>query len=212
MAFSAPTAPHHNYYDHHNHNNHHDNNHNPLQLLAQRILFCPSQERTARELRQLPALEREQVWADMTGNPDQAFYHIHAEDPQLVQESMQQMMQEMQRLVRTLSATTPPTTPPTTTTPTASASASVLPNASVPSTPSTATKPTTTSSIHALDVALRQNVAFCTHPVLLLAFLRADGFQVSLAVARMAAHFEIKLSLFGREKLTRNITLLDLYV
>jgi hypothetical protein len=45
-----------------------------LSMIANRILFCPAEERTARELQQLPQKEREQVWADMTANPETTFY------------------------------------------------------------------------------------------------------------------------------------------
>jgi hypothetical protein len=51
---------------------------------ASRILFCPSEERTVRELQELPSEDREQVWADMTGDPETTYYRIHAENPEFV--------------------------------------------------------------------------------------------------------------------------------
>lgn len=49
-----------------------------------RILFCPTEERTARELQELPSEAREQVWADMTGDPETTYYRIHNESPEFV--------------------------------------------------------------------------------------------------------------------------------
>lgn len=67
-------------------------------MIANRILFCPAEERTARELEQLPKKKREQVWADMTGDPETTFYRIHAEEPIFVQESLNHMALDLTRI------------------------------------------------------------------------------------------------------------------
>jgi hypothetical protein len=69
-----------------------------LSMIANRILFCPAEERTARELQQLPQKEREQVWADMTANPETTFYRIHAEEPTFVQKSLDLMALNLESL------------------------------------------------------------------------------------------------------------------
>eukprot|EP00980_Cylindrotheca_fusiformis_P027849 scaffold22560_cov135-Cylindrotheca_fusiformis.AAC.60 len=53
-----------------------------------RILFCPAEERTARELQELPREDREQVWADMTGDPEATYYRIHHESPEFLSLSL----------------------------------------------------------------------------------------------------------------------------
>ena len=65
------------------------------QGIASKILFFPTEERTARELQQLPKEERQQVWADMTGDPQNTYYRIHAETPEFIQESLDNFDQAM---------------------------------------------------------------------------------------------------------------------
>ena len=69
-------------------------------MIACRILFCPTEERTARELQQLPQAEREQVWADMTGDPRSIYYRTHAESQEMIMERMQELIQEVFRVVK----------------------------------------------------------------------------------------------------------------
>ena len=57
--------------------------------MALGILFCPAEERVARELQNLPKEDREQVWADMTGNPENTYYRLHAESPEFLYDSIQ---------------------------------------------------------------------------------------------------------------------------
>jgi hypothetical protein len=61
------------------------------------ILFCPAEERTARELQQLPKGEREQVWADMTGNDDMIYYRMHAETAEFLEERIAAFTEELQK-------------------------------------------------------------------------------------------------------------------
>jgi hypothetical protein len=56
--------------------------------IARKILFCPAEERTAKALHELPKLEREQVWADMTGNPDATNFRMNAESSELLEDSI----------------------------------------------------------------------------------------------------------------------------
>jgi hypothetical protein len=69
--------------------------------IATRILFCPAEERTKRELQRLPRAEREQVWADMTGNQENVDYRMNAERPEFVQERLASLSQELSTLNHT---------------------------------------------------------------------------------------------------------------
>lgn len=64
--------------------------------IAQQILFFPTEERTARELEQLPKEAREQVWADMTGHPESIDYRIQAEDPAFLHLRFQDLAKELE--------------------------------------------------------------------------------------------------------------------
>ena len=68
-----------------------------LQMIANRILFCPAEEHTAREIQSLSREERSQLWADMTGAGNE-FRDKHAESPDLIEYSLQQLEQELQRI------------------------------------------------------------------------------------------------------------------
>jgi hypothetical protein len=63
---------------------------------ASRILFCPSEERTVRELQELPSEDREQVWADMTGDPETTYYRIHAENPEFVAQCLAELSKTLE--------------------------------------------------------------------------------------------------------------------
>ena len=169
-----------------------------LAVIAQRILFCPSEERTARELRQLHPSERQQVWADMTGNADANDYRIHAEEPAFVAEKTHKLTQEINRLVTQHSSST------------TSDTARMQHESEGRSGSRSITSGVDPNSVDALHLALRQNVKYVTHQRLLMAFLRADGFDVAAAAKRMCLHFEMKNFLFGANSLTQNITLKDM--
>ena len=62
----------------------------------------------------------------------------------------------------------------------------------------------------AYDVALSMDKTYVCRRDFLLAFLRADLFDAEKAAARLARHFQLKLNLFGKEKLTLDITQDDL--
>ena len=163
-----------------------------LTKIAQRILFCPAEERTARELEQMQPAERQQVWNDMTGNSDANSFRINAEEPSFVAEKIQQLTREIHRLITQQSSSSIPIQDPHHVR-SGSDSSSIDPK-----------------SVDALHCALRQNVNYVTHHRLLMAFLRADNFDVVLAAKRMCLHFEMKKFLFGANYLTKNITLSDL--
>ena len=57
--------------------------------IALGILFCPAEERTARELKELPQEDRQQVWADMTGENSNIEYRLNAESPEFLFERIQ---------------------------------------------------------------------------------------------------------------------------
>mmetsp|Transcript_13215 Transcript_13215/g.23626 ORF Transcript_13215/g.23626 Transcript_13215/m.23626 type:complete len:382 (-) Transcript_13215:433-1578(-) len=63
---------------------------------------------------------------------------------------------------------------------------------------------------YALRKALRMSPEYVMNRNFCLKFLRAEQFDAPLAAVRMALHFEEKLSLFGQEKLVREILLSDL--
>jgi hypothetical protein len=132
--------------------------------IKDRILFCPSEERTARELQQLPKGEREKVWADMTGNPETIYYRIHAERPELVCERLEALENEL--------------------------------------------KGQQEDYREAFDLAVKQNADYVHRQK--IRFLRADDFDPAAAAARMVAHFNLKLDLFGSDLLGRDIRLDDL--
>jgi hypothetical protein len=59
--------------------------------ILQRILFCPTDERTARELHSMDSVERQQLWADMVGHAAAIQYRMHdAETHALLQDRMAQ--------------------------------------------------------------------------------------------------------------------------
>jgi hypothetical protein len=59
--------------------------------VATMIMLCPAQERTARELHELPVEEREKVWADMSGNSNTTTYSINPEEESFLQEKLDQL-------------------------------------------------------------------------------------------------------------------------
>ncbi len=66
--------------------------------ILHRILFCPSEERTARELLSLGRTERQQVWADMTGYAASIDYRMHAESTELIQNRLVLLQTELQEV------------------------------------------------------------------------------------------------------------------
>jgi hypothetical protein len=62
----------------------------------------------------------------------------------------------------------------------------------------------------AFDLAKSQNLQYVDNPTFRLQFLRSDLFHVGKAALRMVRHFQVKLELFGPEKLTKDITQDDL--
>lgn len=81
------------------HNDATDGNHQGiLNAIANRIMFCPAEERTARELEQMPMEDRERVWADMKGLPETAEYRINAESAEFLAERLFQLDQELTRI------------------------------------------------------------------------------------------------------------------
>jgi hypothetical protein len=62
----------------------------------------------------------------------------------------------------------------------------------------------------AYEAAKSMNPTFVENPEFRLRFLRADSFDVPKAALRLARHFEIKLELFGIDKLARDIQQDDL--
>jgi hypothetical protein len=62
----------------------------------------------------------------------------------------------------------------------------------------------------AYDFALRQSPEYVRNRSFCLMFLRAAEFDALKAAHKMVAHFELKLELFGREKLVQVITYDDL--
>lgn len=67
-------------------------------MVLQRILFCPSEERTARELHALHPAKREQVWADMSGHKATIEYRLQAESPALLQDRLLKLEMVLQKL------------------------------------------------------------------------------------------------------------------
>jgi hypothetical protein len=72
------------------------------QLIVRRILFCPAEERTARELHSLDTSEREQVWADMTGYAPTVHYRMHeAESTPLLEDRMAKWKEQERTILLT---------------------------------------------------------------------------------------------------------------
>ena len=67
-----------------------------------------------------------------------------------------------------------------------------------------------TSEKEAYSIALEQNPKYVMDKNFLLMFLRADQFDTKAAAARFVAFFQVKLELFGRDKLGRDIRVDDL--
>jgi len=62
------------------------------------IMFCPEQERTARELHELPVEEREKVWADMSGNSKITTYSINPEEESFLEEKLDRLEIELSKI------------------------------------------------------------------------------------------------------------------
>jgi hypothetical protein len=62
----------------------------------------------------------------------------------------------------------------------------------------------------AFEMALSHFPDYVNDPSFILRFLRAERFDPGMTAARLVLHFEIKLELFGPEKLGREIILSDL--
>jgi hypothetical protein len=62
----------------------------------------------------------------------------------------------------------------------------------------------------AYDQALKRSPVYVTNQLFRVRFLRAEKFDCHAAAVRMKCHFEIKLKLFGPDKLGREILLSDL--
>lgn len=66
------------------------------------------------------------------------------------------------------------------------------------------------NSLHALMLAESQDKSCVYTKKEMLKFLRAERFNAKRAAVRLAEYYDLKLTLFGKEKLCRRITLLDL--
>ncbi len=62
-----------------------------------------------------------------------------------------------------------------------------------------------------IEMAERQNACYVKSRRLLLKFLRCDNWDPAKAASRLIRHFDWKLELFGEGKLTKDISLADLY-
>ncbi|CAJ1970007.1 unnamed protein product [Cylindrotheca closterium] len=62
----------------------------------------------------------------------------------------------------------------------------------------------------AYDLAVSMDRTYVCNPDFVLAFLRADVFDAKRAAARLARHFQLKLKLFGKDRLVVDITQDDL--
>jgi hypothetical protein len=139
--------------------------HHYLDMDARKIWFSPNGEAAARELHELPRIEREQVWADLSGREKTTYFQKNVtEDSEMVEAKIIELEQHLV----------------------------AIPN-----------KP-------ALDIAQTSNPEYVNCRSFRLMFLRAWGFEnPNLAAERMVQHFEMKMDLFGKEKLSRNIRLSD---
>jgi hypothetical protein len=81
--------------DHH----HKQNEADERGMILQRILFHPSEERTARELHSMDKHQRQQVWADMTGHAAMIDYRMQAESPELIRDRLALLEQELNTII-----------------------------------------------------------------------------------------------------------------
>jgi hypothetical protein len=66
---------------------------------ACRIWFRPAEDRTARELREMPQDEREKVWADLSGNEKASKFRKEViEDPKEIEKAMEDMKAELESI------------------------------------------------------------------------------------------------------------------
>jgi hypothetical protein len=154
-------------------------------MILQRILFCPTEERTARELHSMDKDQRQQVWADMTGHAATIDYRMRAESPELIADRLASLEQELAAQQVLLAQQKHKTVP---------AAASI-----------------SGSSIDGREAYLRavqQNAAWVQEQK--LKFLRAEDFEPVAAAARMIRHFALKEQLFGPNLLGRDLILQDL--
>ena len=72
----------------------------PLQpgAIANLVWFCPRDERTATELRELAPSEREKVWADMSGDGRISLYHVNVEEATFVADCLVKLNQEISKI------------------------------------------------------------------------------------------------------------------
>jgi len=175
--------------------------------LQARILFCPAEERTARELQQLPKEQREQVWADMTGHPETQQYRMTAESPALVQQQVNAMTEDIQSLLSSSTSSSVSTS-------SSEGEASHPSNDNSNDNSNNSHDATTTlssistSSFQAYRLARQRNPEYVEAQKIM--FLRAEDFNAKAAAVRMLHFFDTLQSL--RLPLGRDIRLSDLDV
>jgi hypothetical protein len=73
--------------------------------VALEVWFCPTEERTARELRELTPREREAVWADLSGNEKTSTYRAPSFDDDSEQEDpvkVEELLRVVQRRIHVM--------------------------------------------------------------------------------------------------------------
>mmetsp|Transcript_15787 Transcript_15787/g.29316 ORF Transcript_15787/g.29316 Transcript_15787/m.29316 type:complete len:371 (+) Transcript_15787:114-1226(+) len=171
--------------------------------LQARILFCPAEERTARELQQLPKEQREQVWADMTGHPETQQYRMTAESPALVQQQVNAMTEDIQSLLSSSTSSSVSTSSSE-----GEASHPSNDNSNNSHDATTTLSSISTSSFQAYRLARQRNPEYVEAQKIM--FLRAEDFNAKAAAVRMLHFFDTLQSL--RLPLGRDIRLSDLDV
>jgi hypothetical protein len=158
-----------------------------LQCVARNVLVCPCHERAAREFSELPVTTQDEVWNDLTGMEaklrSQGLAPVE-EPPQIVEVALHRLSLELESIV--------------------SKSASSSGGGGEGGRRNNASE-----QHQGLRMALNDFPSYSKDRAFQLKFLRAERFDIPAAAERMTLHFDIKLEIWGAERLGREIYLSD---
>ena len=150
--------------------------------------------KSLQEYQELPLKEQQQVWLDLSGKNDStaaarkqpAFLQRQETDPHLLEKHLEDLDKEIEHLIRKARE---------------KQDSNNSNNNNIAH---------TTSEFDALQTVIREHPEYVHDIKFRVKFLRAEKFDATRAACRMAAYFDEKQNLFGRDKLTKDIELSDL--
>mmetsp|Transcript_44021 Transcript_44021/g.106748 ORF Transcript_44021/g.106748 Transcript_44021/m.106748 type:complete len:427 (+) Transcript_44021:249-1529(+) len=150
--------------------------------------------RSLQEYQELPMKEQQQVWLDLSGKNDntatarrqQEFLRRQETDPSLLEKHLEYVEQALEHLIRKDREKQDSNNDDST------------------------TNTNTASHVDALRTVMNEHPEYVHDRKFLVKFLRAEKYDATKVASRIAAYFDEKQNLFGRDKLTKEIELSDL--